>query len=165
MPTRGTLPLLDLPVSRVIISDTRPENCQTRESCSYWARVVQSRHMDTYGWPQVGYNFLVGGDGRIYEGRGWDIEGSHTRMNNKDSIGISFLGDFRKADATEKALEACRLLMDQGVRLKKLKPNYDLLGHRQLTGTLMPAENLYVELQTWPHWKNLTTTTRLVSYK
>ncbi|XP_017101462.2 peptidoglycan-recognition protein LC isoform X2 [Drosophila bipectinata] len=164
MITRGTLPLLDLPVSRVIISDTRPENCQTRESCSYWARVVQSRHMDTYGWPQVGYNFLVGGDGRIYEGRGWDVEGRHTRFNDKDSIGISFLGDFRKTDPTEKALEACQLLMDQGVRLKKLIPNYDLLGHRQLTGTLMPAENLYVVLQTWPHWKNLTTTTSPVSY-
>ncbi len=26
----------------------------------------------------IGYNFLIGGDGNVYEGRGWDRQGSHT---------------------------------------------------------------------------------------
>ncbi|XP_017053435.1 peptidoglycan-recognition protein LC isoform X3 [Drosophila ficusphila] len=158
LPTRGKLEPLDIPVSRVIISDTPPEMCLTRESCSYWARVLQSRHMDTYNWGQIGYNFMVGGDGRIYEGRGWNFEGAHTRDNNKSSIGITFLGNFLRNEPTPKSLEACQLLLDQGVRLKKLKPDYQLLGHRQITGTLMPAERLYKIIQTWPHWLNLTKT-------
>ncbi|XP_017122116.1 peptidoglycan-recognition protein LC isoform X2 [Drosophila elegans] len=156
--TRGTLSPLNLPVSRIIISDTQTEICETRESCSYWARVTQSRHMDNFNWPQLGYNFLVGGDGRIYEGRGWNYEGAHTRDNNNNSIGISFMGKFQRNEPSQKSLDACQLLIDQGVRLKKLRLDYQLLGHRQITGTLMPGEALYRIIQTWPHWLNLTKT-------
>ncbi|EDX09820.1 GD14167 [Drosophila simulans] len=113
MPTRGKLEPLNLPVSKVIISETPPEMCKTQESCSYWARVTQSRHMDTFNWGQIGYNFLVGGDGRIYEGRGWNYMGAHTRDNNNNSIGISFLGTFRRQEPTQKSLEACQLLIAQ----------------------------------------------------
>ncbi|XP_044250282.1 peptidoglycan-recognition protein LC isoform X6 [Drosophila takahashii] len=158
LPTRGTLQPLNLPVHRVIISDTTAETCETREACSYWARVTQSKHMDSFNWGQMGYNFLVGGDGRIYEGRGWDFEGAHTRDNNNSSIGISFIGNFRRNEPTPKSLEACQLLLEQGVRLKKLTTDYQLLGHRQITGTLMPSEELYRIIQTWPHWYNLTKT-------
>ncbi|XP_037718249.1 peptidoglycan-recognition protein LC isoform X6 [Drosophila subpulchrella] len=150
--TRGTLEPLNLPVSRVIISDTPTETCDTRESCSYWVRVTQSKHMDSFNWGQIGYNFMVGGDGRVYEGRGWNYVGAHTRDNNDSSIGISFIGSFRRNEPTPKSLEACQLLLEQGVRLKKLKPDYQLLGHRQITGTLRPAEELYRIIQTWPHW-------------
>uniref|UniRef100_Q9GNK5-3 Isoform y of Peptidoglycan-recognition protein LC n=1 Tax=Drosophila melanogaster TaxID=7227 RepID=Q9GNK5-3 len=158
MPTRGNLKPLKLPVSKVIISETPPEICTTQDSCSYWTRVTQSRHMDTFNWSQVGYNFLVGGDGRIYEGRGWNYMGDHTRDNNNNSIGITFLGTFRRQEPTPKSLEACQLLIAQGVRLKKLKPDYQLLGHRQITGTLMPGEELYRIIQTWNNWYNLTKT-------
>lgn len=114
--------------------------------------------MDTFNWSQVGYNFLVGGDGRIYEGRGWNYMGDHTRNNNNNSIGITFLGTFRRQEPTQNSLEACQLLIAQGVRLKKLKPDYQLLGHRQITGTLMPGEELYRIIQTWNNWYNLTKT-------
>ena len=30
------------------------------------------------GWPDIGYNYLVGEDGQAYEGRGWNKEGAHT---------------------------------------------------------------------------------------
>ncbi|KQS43682.1 uncharacterized protein Dere_GG15356, isoform B [Drosophila erecta] len=158
LPTRGKLEPLNLPVPRVIISETPPEICETQESCSYWARVTQSRHMDTFNWDQMGYNFLVGGDGRIYEGRGWNYVGAHTRDNNNNSIGISFMGKFRRQEPTKKSLEACQLLIAQGVRLEKLKPDYQLLGHRQITGTLMPGDELYRIIQTWNNWYNLTKT-------
>ncbi|XP_052845389.1 peptidoglycan-recognition protein SD-like [Drosophila gunungcola] len=114
--------------------------------------------MDNFNWPQLGYNFLVGGDGRIYEGRGWNYEGAHTRDNNNNSIGISFMGKFQRNEPSQKSLDACQLLIDQGVRLKKLSLDYQLLGHRQITGTLMPGEALYRIIQTWPHWLNLTKT-------
>ena len=31
--------------------------------------------MDGNGWWDIGYNFLIGEDGRIYEGRGFHIQG------------------------------------------------------------------------------------------
>ena len=39
------------------------------------------------GWSDIGYNFLVGEDGNIYEGRGWGKVGAHARGHNSDSIG------------------------------------------------------------------------------
>lgn len=35
--------------------------------------------MESKNWDDIGYNFLVGGDGEVYEGRGWDKQGAHTK--------------------------------------------------------------------------------------
>lgn len=42
----------------------------------------------------LNFSFMVGGDGKIYEGRGWHKIGSHTRGYNSKSIAIAFLGNF-----------------------------------------------------------------------
>lgn len=40
-------------------------------------------------------SFLIGEDGLVYEGRGWDTKGDHTGMTwNPISIGISFMGNY-----------------------------------------------------------------------
>lgn len=31
------------------------------------------------GWDDIGYSFLVGQDGNVYEGRGWHHVGAHTQ--------------------------------------------------------------------------------------
>jgi N-acetylmuramoyl-L-alanine amidase len=35
----------------------------------------------------IGYNFLIGEDGNVYEGRGWDEVGDHTFGYNFASLG------------------------------------------------------------------------------
>ncbi|XP_017053439.1 peptidoglycan-recognition protein SC1a/b isoform X8 [Drosophila ficusphila] len=143
-----------LPINRVVISHTAAEGCESREVCSQRVKVVQSFHMDSWDWDHVGYNFLVGGDGRVYEGRGWDYVGAHTKGYNTGSVGISFIGTFTKTIPNERQLKACQLLLEEGVRLKKLSPNYRLYGHRQLSATESPGEELYKIIQKWPHWSH-----------
>lgn len=143
---------LKLPVDKVIIAHTVTEGCETRDGCSYRARFIQAYHMDTLNWEQVGYNFMIGGDGGVYEGRGWDYVGAHTVPYNRISIGIAFIGDFDHMEPTEQQLKACLLLMDEGVRLKKLKPEYKIYGHRQLLATQSPGEKLYNIIKTWKHF-------------
>ena len=65
------------------------------------------------GARDTSYSFLVGGDGRIYEGRGWGGSGGHTFCYNDKSYGICFIGDYTcqmptqcMIDAYEKFLEA-----------------------------------------------------------
>lgn len=110
--------------------------------------------MDGWNWDHIGYNFLVGGDGLVYEGRGWDVQGAHTKGYNTDSIGISFIGTFVKIRPSDAQLYACQKLLEEGVRLKKLAPDYKLYGHRQLSATESPGDVLYRIIQTWPHWTN-----------
>ncbi|XP_070141419.1 peptidoglycan-recognition protein SD isoform X7 [Drosophila kikkawai] len=153
-PAKKKLDPLELPAQRVIISHTAAYGCDSLDICSTRAQVVQSFHMDSWGWDHVGYNFMVGGDGRVYEGRGWDNLGAHTKGYNHHSIGISFLGTYTKEKPMERQLKACQLLIEEGVRLKKVDPNYKLYGHRQLSATESPGEMLYKIIQTWPHWSN-----------
>jgi len=40
------------------------------------------------GKNDIGYNFLIGQDGVIYEGRGWDVVGQHIPGHDKTSIGM-----------------------------------------------------------------------------
>lgn len=39
-------------------------------------------------------SFLVGQDGAIYEGVGWNVQGSHTPGYNDIALGIAFMGTF-----------------------------------------------------------------------
>lgn len=67
-------------------------------------------------WADIGYNFLVGGDGRIYEGRGWKRVGAHTQNYNSKSIAISFMGNFDKELPNTAMLTAAKNLIDCGVQ-------------------------------------------------
>jgi hypothetical protein len=57
-------------------------------------RGIQSFHMNTRGWCDVGYHFLIGSDGKVYEGRPLNLLGAHVGNNNSGNIGISFIGCF-----------------------------------------------------------------------
>ena len=50
--------------------------------------------MDSNGWSDIGYSFLVGGDGNVYEGRGFNIQGAHTSGYNSVGYGVCFIGNF-----------------------------------------------------------------------
>lgn len=53
---------------------------------------------------------------------------------------------------TQRQLIAAQLLIDQGVKMGKLKPDYQLYGHRQLIPSESPGLALYDIIKTWPHW-------------
>lgn len=113
-------------------------------------------HIESRGWDDIGYNFLVAGDGSAYFGRGWDYIGAHTLGYNKYSIGIAFIGTFNNEVPPKKQLDACQKLIKLGVKLGKLSKDYKLFAHRQLSSTLSPGDKLYEILKTWPHFVNDT---------
>jgi N-acetylmuramoyl-L-alanine amidase len=50
--------------------------------------------MDVNEWDDIGDNFVVGEDGRVYTGRGSLVEGAHAAGWNTRSLGIAIIGDF-----------------------------------------------------------------------
>ncbi|XP_050337206.1 peptidoglycan-recognition protein LC-like isoform X7 [Bactrocera neohumeralis] len=143
---------LKLPAQRVIIAHTASTSCENKLQCDARVQSVQAFHIHSNGWGDIGYNFLVGGDGLVYEGRGWYNEGAHTLGYNKDSICIAFIGTFNVAVPTENDLKAAQLLIDEGVKLGVLPENYRLYGARQLSATESPGKALYSKIMKWPHW-------------
>lgn len=115
-------------------------------------RLIQTYHIESRGWDDIGYNFLVGGDGAVYVGRGWNKQGAHTKGYNVKSICVAFIGTFNKVLPPKRQLDAAQKILEEGVKLKKLSKDYRLYGHRQLMGTESPGEALYKVIKTWPHW-------------
>ena len=102
-------------------------------------RSIQDFHMDGNGWSDIGYNFLVDVQGRIYEGRGWLTVGAHAPDHNSSGIGVCMIG--RNGDATSAATRSIRALYDEAVR--RSGRNLAKLGHRDVYATSCPGDQLY----------------------
>ena len=60
-------------------------------------RGIQAYHMDGRNWCDVGYHFLVGIDGSVFEGRPLELLGSHVGNHNTGNVGISLIGCFQNS--------------------------------------------------------------------
>jgi N-acetylmuramoyl-L-alanine amidase len=50
--------------------------------------------LSSAGYNDIAFNFLIGDDGNVYEGRGWEVTGQHTPSFNEKSLGFAFIGNF-----------------------------------------------------------------------
>lgn len=100
---------------------------------------------------------MVGGDGLIYEGRGWNKEGAHTKGYNIYSICIAFIGTFAKYTPSKKQQQITTKLIEQGIILKKISQNYKLYWQNQLDLTSSRSSpKLYEIIKEWNHFSNET---------
>ncbi|XP_053597824.1 peptidoglycan recognition protein 1-like [Microplitis demolitor] len=126
--------------------------CYDIKECSLIVKSYQDLHIDTNKWIDIGYNFVIGEDGNIYEARGWDYIGAHAPGFNTQSIGISIIGDFSHFQPNKNALKALDNLIACGVLLNKISPNYQVIGHRQSRVTACPGEVFYSYVKSMPRW-------------
>ncbi|HEY5927046.1 MAG TPA: N-acetylmuramoyl-L-alanine amidase [Kofleriaceae bacterium] len=119
----------------------------TNDSMSPQARLrqIQAFHMFTNGWCDIGYNYLVSRDGRIWRGRGATTVGAHVENSNTGNVGVSFIGTYTSTAPTETQMcnsaKLLRRLHEDfgGVSLNRT----DVKGHRQLGSTACPGTALY----------------------
>ncbi|MDN3023002.1 peptidoglycan recognition protein [Streptomyces sp. S.PB5] len=73
-------------------------------------RGIYRYHVQSMGWRDIGYNFLVDKCGKIYEGRAGGVAkpvlGAHTLGFNTNSMGIAVLGTFGSSRPTDASVEA-----------------------------------------------------------
>jgi len=91
--SNGTTPFPHPPPTHVVIIHTETATCDSEAVCSAVVREIQQQHMNRSHFSDIGYNFLVGGDGQTYEGRGWDTQGAFARGFNNRSLGVAFIGE------------------------------------------------------------------------
>jgi hypothetical protein len=114
-------------------------------------RGIQNYHMDTRGWCDVGYHFLIGVDGTIYEGRPLEKLGAHTGGQNTNNIGIAFIGCFQPGCSWGPTSPPEAAIQAAGRLLAALSDIYGfdvsastVKGHRDMPGadTDCPGDNL-----------------------
>ncbi|XP_075164268.1 peptidoglycan-recognition protein LC-like isoform X4 [Haematobia irritans] len=147
---------LDLPVERVIVIHTRTTDCETQAACTFTVRNTQTFNIESQQQDDIIYNFLIGGDGNVYEGRGWNYRGSTIKGYNDDSISLAYIGSFKKQKPSDKQLKVTKLLLEEGVRLDKLSSDYRIVGANKLdpASTATSADALYESFKDWPHWSD-----------
>uniref|UniRef100_A0A671LHD9 Peptidoglycan-recognition protein SC2-like n=2 Tax=Sinocyclocheilus anshuiensis TaxID=1608454 RepID=A0A671LHD9_9TELE len=130
------------PAQTVIIHHTALRNCDSISQLAH----IQHMHMQERGFDDIGYNFLISGDGMVYEGRGWGIVGAHAKEHNFNSVGIAFMGNFNDEMPSSASLSALLRLLHIGVLHGHVRPNVVLVGHRDVAKTECPGEYLYALL-------------------
>ena len=107
-------------------------------------RQIQAYHMDTQGWCDIGYHYVVSPDGRIWQGRPENRLGTHVANHNTNSTGISFMGNYMEDHPTD------RQLANTGRLVRWLRDTYgvarDLIGHRDTNATACPGDHLYAKI-------------------
>lgn len=141
-----------LPIKRVIIAHTASEPCYTRETCKPSVQIIQRFHIDSKKFSDIGYNFLIGGDGCVYIGRGWNYVGAHTKRYNLKSVGIALIGTFNIFQPTELQMNATAKLINLGMKLSKISQSYVLNGMCQLSFSQSPGKVVYDIILKWDHF-------------
>jgi hypothetical protein len=106
---------------------------------SDWAAVVRSIwdfHVNTRGWSDIGYNWLIDPNGVIYEGRGNDWIGAHFCSTNSNTMGICMLGTFTNQLPEADAVQSLRELL----AWKSCESDIDPLG-----SAFHPSSNLTLD--------------------
>lgn len=93
-------------VQAVFIHHTVGSNNYSCSESAALVRGIMTYHIQSEGWNDLGYNFLVDKCGQIFEGRAGGVDlpvkGAHTYGFNSYSTGIALLGDFEGDAATGK---------------------------------------------------------------
>jgi hypothetical protein len=101
------------PIQKAIVHHTAIEEVDPAAQ----VRGIYRSHTQTNRWADIGYNFLVDREGRIYEGRwardyadgeihsgedtsGRLVEGAHAEGRNPGSVGIAVLGEYQSLNTS-----------------------------------------------------------------
>ncbi len=104
---------------------------------------IQSYHRNNLGWADIGYHYLIGRDGLVYEGRTASAQGAHSGgANNIQNLGIAVIGNFnhRMPGAAQMGAVAA-FIADQQQTYRVSSGN--VFGHRDLGPTECPGTTLY----------------------
>lgn len=155
------------PNNGVMFLNTRFPQCFTKQMCT---EIIKS--LMGLGVP-VQHNFLIGGDGHVYEVLGWDYPSKFDEyVENRNVITVGFMGaltkrfkihesneifnytgDFTYHSPPKLMFDVAKALISESIRRRRLDSNYNVFGMRNNSG--LDGEALYQALADWPHWDSV----------
>lgn len=128
------VPVLSIrPAPFVVVHQTGTAGCTTQMECSAVIRDIQSFQLDGNGWPEISYHFLIGGDNRIYAGRGWGRMGQNVDAFSNQAINVGYIGTFAQNPPTAETQALLNTLIDCGIESRALAANVAVVSQCQVT--------------------------------
>ena len=104
--------------------------------------VIQRTHRISRGWADVGYHYVVGQQGTVYEGRDIHVRGVHVEGYNTGTIGVCLMGNFMIEQPTQPQINRTQVLVQW--LAERFALNH-LAVHRNFNpSTECPGDNLMV---------------------
>ncbi len=100
---------------------------------------IASYHVKRRDWPGIGYHFLVGEDGAIYQGNALETVSYHAAGINTPSVGICILGSFMKEVPPPAQLRAGAHLTAWLMQELDIAPD-SVRGHKEFMDTRCPGD-------------------------
>jgi N-acetylmuramoyl-L-alanine amidase len=158
-------------VRYVLVHHTVNSNAYTPQQSAAIVRAIEVYHVESNGWNDIGYNFLVDKYGQIFEGRYGGIDrpvvGAHSAGFNTGSAGIAVLGTYSRVAITPAAKAALQQLISWRLDVAHVDPLSSVSvvsggnpkfgagtkvtlravsGHRDTYPTECPGNALYAQL-------------------
>lgn len=163
-PFIGTpLPLNRPSYDRITLHHTAGFSATTLAEGTEQVRRIQDFHQNGRGWRDIGYQFLMDQEGRLYQGRPFLrnvpfsdgpplAHGAHVGGANTGNIGVSLMGCYHPPEGsgcldemTQPAVDS--LLVVFGFLSERYGPGPgDIGGHRDFSATACPGDNNYRQL-------------------
>ncbi|MGI8793882.1 MAG: peptidoglycan recognition protein family protein [Acidimicrobiales bacterium] len=158
-------------VTGLVVHHTVTSNSDPNPAAT--VRAIYSWHTQGNGWWDIGYNFLIDAQGRVYEGRyarayptgetpsgedasGRGVIGAHAANNNTGSAGVALLGTFSDTAPTQKAMTALESLLAWKADRHEIDAlanrswstgsKATIVGHRDVGQTECPGGQLFNQL-------------------
>ena len=125
---------------------------------SDWDAVVRgiwNYHVNSRGWDDVGYNWLIAPNGTLYEGRLDNIQGAHYCAKNGHTMGTCMMGNYMEIPAKDTAIATLVKLLAWKADVNNIDPlgsSYhpatggnlkNIIGHRDGCNTSCPGDKFY----------------------
>jgi hypothetical protein len=151
-----------IPKEKTIHHTNTPRDSTTLESINEFHRDVKGFSVSSLGY-NIGYHWLIFGDGKRIQTRREDEIGMHSPPN-EGKIGIGLVGAFE----TEQASDA--QLIELGKLLSEIDERYGwkndrTYGHFEINTTLCPGKNLIIWLLLKRQIRLLRTLLKLLQLK
>jgi len=137
-------------IDKIVIHHTAStSNSSSLES----VKAIFESHATIRGWGDIGYHYIIGREGKIYEGRPKDTVGAHASGFNTNSIGIALIGNFQNMEPTDEQMESLLALTYKLTREYNINPKGssrlrgknnipNIVRHDQLNATSCPGKNI-----------------------
>ncbi|MFI5984990.1 peptidoglycan recognition protein [Streptomyces sp. NPDC051555] len=132
----GNDPVYGKEVKAVFVHHTAQTNAYDCTDSAALMRGLQTLHVRTNGWKDLGYNFVVDKCGTVFEGRRGGVDrpvtGAHTLGFNTDTMGVAVIGEYSTQEPSDAAMSAVARL----AAWKLGRYGYDPQGSVTLTSGL-----------------------------
>lgn len=151
--SRNRVTNLTLPIKRIIVAHTgdSPDSCFSEEICTIRVRQIKDDHAHLN---DIAYNFLIGGDGTVFEGRGFYYEGEHTvkphgSPYNDVGICVAFIGTFNENPPSAEQIESFHNFTEYFVHVGMIVEDHKIFIQDQLAMQNVTADALNEVVKTF----------------